>query len=213
MFGLEHLSAAGARGRIVFFALLLALVTLVAAVEAALLGSGLPLRVAALGWAVFVVYAVLDLTLLQGLGRRVGALTVPSGAATPSVDQHSAIEALEARGDLAGAAAAYRAAMARDPGDVVACEKLGRLAAGALRDYHLAVFAYGEAARRTPDRRRQLGYRLLVAGIYRDQIGDTGRTIVEYRRILDGWPEAPNAAALRAELAALKAAHLGGESA
>ena len=201
---LSRVDAASARGRMVFLMMVMGVATLFSLLEVALAGNLTPLLAAGLGWAVVLLYGVFEGAFS---GRSAAALVLPSGKATPPVAQHSNIEAMAARGDYAGAAAAYRAALESDPGDVVACEKLGRLASAELRDYHLAVFAYQEAARRSPDPRRQLGYRLLAAGILRDHLEDPGRTIVEYRRILDQWPDVPGAARLKAEIEELKAMH------
>ena len=140
-------------------------------------------------------------------GRVVGALTMPSGAATPSVNQHSNIEAMVARGDVAKAAEAYRAVIAAEPGDLVACERLGHLALRELKDYELALFAAHEGEKRASDARRRAGFALLAANICRDNLKDYGRAIVELRRILASYPGIPNAARLRAEIRELKAMH------
>jgi tetratricopeptide (TPR) repeat protein len=134
----------------------------------------------------------------------------PSGSSTPSVDQHSNIAAMAARGEYAKAAEAYRAAIAADPADVVACEHLALLALRELKDYELAASAYHEAEQRTTEPRRRLGYAMHVAAIYRDYLKDSGRTMVELRRILARYPDVPNAAALRAEIDELKARHFDG---
>jgi hypothetical protein len=52
-----------------------------------------------------------------------------------------------------------------------------------------------------------MGYAMLVAGIYRDNIGDAGKAIVEYRKLLERYPDAPNSAQLRGELEEMKARH------
>ncbi len=133
----------------------------------------------------------------------------PRGDSTPSVNQHSNIAAMVARGEYAKAVEAYRAAMDADPGDVVACEHLALLARRELKDYALAVAAYREAERRAPEPRRRLGYALHVVGILRDDLKDGGRTIVELRRVLDTYPDASNASALRADLEQIKATRFG----
>ena len=132
---------------------------------------------------------------------------LPDGATTPSVNQHSNIETMEARGQYAEAAAAYRAVIDGDPMDIVSCEKLGQLAIRELKDFPMAVFAYREAEKRSPAPKRRLGYALLIAGIYRDNLKDNGKAVVELRRILATYPDAPNAARLRSELDELKATH------
>jgi cytochrome c-type biogenesis protein CcmH/NrfG len=131
----------------------------------------------------------------------------PDGSSTPSVDQHSNIAAMAVRGETAKAAEAYRAAVAANPADIVACEQLAQLALRELKDYDLAAQAYREAERRSPQPKRQLGYAMLGLAVCRDYAQDAGRTMVELGRILARYPDAPNARALRAELEQLKAQH------
>ncbi|HXY19010.1 MAG TPA: hypothetical protein VEH83_03335 [Gemmatimonadales bacterium] len=208
MFGLEHLSATTAKGRFVFLVMVMVVVTAVALLEGAVLGSAVPLVAAMFGWAVILMYGVVEGALFERAGRGVAAITLPSGSATPSVNQHSNIEALVARGRLAEAADAYRAVIAADPRDLVACERLGQLALRELKDPQLALFAAREGEKRAPDPRRQAGFALLVANICRDDLKDYGRAVVELRRILARYPDVPNAGRLRAEIEELKAMHL-----
>jgi tetratricopeptide (TPR) repeat protein len=118
---------------------------------------------------------------------------------------------MEARGELRKAAEAYRAVIETEPEDIVACEKLGQLAFRELKDFELAIWAYREADRRVGEPKRQLGYALIVAGIYRDNVQDTGKAIVEIRKVLERFPDAANTAQLRAELDELKARHFGAQ--
>ncbi len=204
---MQPLSAATAKGRFAFLVMVMAVATLVTALEAVLLLSLAPLFVALLGWLFVLVYGAVDGLVLRKGGGVIGALTLPSGASTPSVNQHSNIAAMVARGRFAEAAEAYRSAIAADPTDVVACEQLAQLALRELNDYALALFAAREGERRVPDARRQAGFALLAANICRDNLKDYGRAIVELRRILASYPDVPNAARLRAEIRELKAMH------
>jgi len=199
--------AGSAQGQFVFAVMLMTGATLLTLVESVLMMSLAPLLWSLFGWAVVLLFGIMRGTLFNKVGASVGAITVPSGGSTPSVAQHSNIEALVARGQYAQAAEAYRAVIAAEPADLVACEKLGQLASQELKDYPLAIEAYREAERRHPEPKRRAGYALLVAGIYRDNLKDTGRTLVELRRILARYPDLPNAARLRAEIDELKAAH------
>jgi tetratricopeptide (TPR) repeat protein len=123
------------------------------------------------------------------------------------VNQHSNIQAMTARGEYRKAAEAYRAAMEADPADLLACEQLGQLALRELKDFPLALTAYREAERRQSDPRRAVGYAMMIAGIYRDNLKDYGKAMVELRKLLARYPDAPNAARLRAEIDELKALH------
>jgi hypothetical protein len=48
---------------------------------------------------------------------------------------------------------------------------------------------------------------MLVAGIYRDNLKDYGKAMVELRRIVSTYPDAPNRQRLSAEVDELKALH------
>ncbi len=139
------------------------------------------------------------------IARGFGKLLLPSGSSTPPPKALSHIEAMAVRGDLAKAVAAYKAEIATDPADVTSCERLGTLAMRELGDYDLAVWAYREAERRADTPARKFGYGLIAVGIYRDQLKDRGKTVVELRRLVQLYPTAPRIDALRAELDELKA--------
>jgi tetratricopeptide (TPR) repeat protein len=160
------------------------------------IGSMPLLALGGIVWAFWIFYYVLLTQVLD-----------PDGSSTPSVDQHSNIAAMAIRGETAKAAEAYRAAIAADPSDLVACEQFAQLALRELKDYDLAAQAYREAERRATQPKRQLGYAILVAAVYRDYLRDAGQTMVELGRILARYPDAPNAPALRAELEQIKAQH------
>ena len=210
MWGLENVSAATPKGRFVFLALVMAVATLVTLLESVLLLNWVPLLAALLGWAFVLLYGVLEGVFLHHGAGAVASLTLPSGAATPSVNQHSNIEAMVARGRYAEAAAAYRAVIESAPHDVVACERLAQLAMHELKDYELALFALRQGERRARDPRRQAGFALLAVGVYRDNLKDDGRTMVELRRVLARYPDIPNAARLRTEIEQLKMRHFEG---
>lgn len=132
---------------------------------------------------------------------------LPDGSSTPSVAQHSNIETMEVRGEYLKAAAAYRQVIVDHPADVVACEKLGQLAMRQLKDYETAIWAYRQAEERIAEPRRKLGYALIVAGLYRDNLHDNGKAIVELRKVLEKYPDSPNAGQVKTELDELRARH------
>lgn len=134
-------------------------------------------------------------------------ILLPDGASTPSVNQHSNISTMVIRGQFADAAEAYKQAILADPNDIVACEHLGQLALRDMKDYPTAVQAYREAEKRSLEPKRQLGYAILIAGIYRDDLKDNGKAMSEIGRILSRYPDAPNAQRLRAELEDMKTSH------
>jgi tetratricopeptide (TPR) repeat protein len=210
VWGLENVSAATPRGRFVVLCLVMGLATVISLLEAAIAGNLTPLMAAFLGWVFVLVYGVVEGQILHRGASAVAQLTLPSGQSTPSVNQHSNIQALVAKGAYREAADAYRKEILEHPEDVLACEQLAQLAIRELKDYELALFAVREAEQRAPDARRRAGFALLAVNIYRDNLKDYGRTAVELRRLLAHYPDIPNAAALRAEIEELKAMHFEG---
>ena len=97
MWGLENISAATPKGRFVFLVLVMAVATLVCLLEVVLFLNWIPLLAAAGGWAFVLLYGVIEGGLLHHGAGAVAALTLPSGSSTPSVNQHSNIEAMVAR--------------------------------------------------------------------------------------------------------------------
>ena len=202
----ERVSRVDASSSAGFFvaALMSIALIVVAAVIMALLGGGwVPLMIAAVFVPALLLVALLHATALERGSRMITA----KGSSTPYIPQHSNIQALVARGRYAEAAEAYKAVIASEPEDLVACEQLGLLALRELKDYELAVFAAREGEKRVAEPARQAGFALQVANIYRDNLKDYGKTMVELRRILARYPDIPNAARLRAEIEELKAMH------
>jgi hypothetical protein len=162
------------------------------------------LCVAAIGWLVFGGYQIMRIVVIENAGRAAGHLLMPSSGSPPAKGL-SHIEAMVARGDLAKAVEAYRAEILADPADLGSCERLATLAQRDLRDYDLAAWAYRQAEQRAESPGRKFGFGLLVAGIYRDNLKDHGRTVVELRRLVQQYPGAPRLDSLRAEIDELKA--------
>jgi tetratricopeptide (TPR) repeat protein len=196
---ISRVDAGSPQGMLVFLVMVMSAVTVLS-----LFTGGI--HIAIVFWVVFLLVALMRATVIE----KAAAVLIPKGTSTPSVAQHSNIQAMVAQGHYAQAAAAYRDAIAADPLDLVACEQLGQLALRELKDYPTALFAYREAEKRTTEPRRRVGYALIAAGIYRDNLQDVGKAIVELRRILATYPDTPNAAALRAEIDELRARHFEG---
>lgn len=205
---LGRIPAGSLKAQLLYISAFVAVGTVLNVGLALVMRSWIPIGAALAGWLFVAVYGLVRVALLDRSAGVMGRVLVPSGGSTPSVAQHSDIESLAVKGKLKEAAEAYRAVIAAEPDDIVACEKLGQLALRELKDYETAVFAYREADKRSADQpKRQLGYALLVAGIYRDNLKDTGRAMVELRKVLTRFPGAPNAARLRQELDEMKAQH------
>ncbi len=202
---ISRVDASSDAGRAVFLVMVMAAASLFSLFEALVMANWTPLMACGAGWLFVAVYVLLQGSLFKKSAGAIGSITAPSGGSTPSVAQHSNIEALEMKGEYAKAAEAYRAAIAADPHEIVACEKLGQLALRQLKDTDTAVWAYHQAEQRATEPRRRIGYAMLALSILRDTAHDTGRTVVELRKLLERYPDVPNADALRAELEQLKA--------
>jgi tetratricopeptide (TPR) repeat protein len=140
-----------------------------------------------------------------GLSRLIGNLQATDGSSTPPLKAYSAIEALEARGAYADAAAAYGAAIASAPADWEARIRLAELSLRRLNDPARAAALYAEARKLVPDERHAVAVGLRLVDIYRDRLRDRGRAIVELRRLIDTYPTSPLVAGARAELRRLLA--------
>ncbi len=200
---LSRVDASSNAGFYVIVAMISALIIGVALVMALLGGGIVPLLIAAVFVPPFWFVAFLHSTALERGSR----LLIAKGSTTPYVPQHSNIQALVAKGAYREAAEAYRGEIAAHPEDLPACEQLAQLALRELKDWDLALFALREAEQRTSEPRRRVGFALLAANVYRDNLKDYGKTIVALRRVLARYPDLPNAAALRAEIEELKAMH------
>jgi tetratricopeptide (TPR) repeat protein len=193
-------------------AITLGIMTVLSVIAGVTMGSVAWLLLAgcAAGWGVLGIYFLMNRTVIEPVGDAIGRILVPAGGSTPSVAQHSNIEAMEMRGRYADAVQAYQDVIRDHPADVVACEKLGQLAMRQLKDFPLAITAYREAEKRVIEPGRKVGFAMIVAGIYRENLKDYGKAMVELRRVASKYPEATNRARLSAEIDELKAKHFEG---
>lgn len=129
----------------------------------------------------------------------------PSGDTTKYTPTFSHIEALEIRGDLAGAAAAWDAAVAEHPESVLTLVRAAdfhlrlRQDPGAALERYLRARALGAGA---GDTRRYVQQK--IVDLYLGPLRDDGRAMVELRRLIDAFPGTREADGARAALAELK---------
>jgi len=128
----------------------------------------------------------------------------------------SEIETLESRGEYAFAAERYRERADRGRGDrVSALARRAALLAGPLKDPARAV-AELEALREPGGRRLTASDEILLgttlAHLYEHRLNQPGRAMVEFRRLIDAYPESHHARHLRRALAALRADRFGLDS-
>lgn len=143
---------------------------------------------------------------LFGAGAQfVTSVYSPSGDTTKYTPTFSHIEALEVRGDLDGAAAAWETAVAEHPDSVLTLVRAA--------DFHLRLRQDPEAALERFLRARALGsgaadtrryVQQKIVDLYLGPLRDDGRAMVELRRLIDGHPGSREAEGARAALAELK---------
>ena len=147
---------------------------------------------------------------LGAAGGAAGTLYMPDGASTAYVPQFSQIEALEARGDLQGAADAWDAACAADPGNATLLIRAADFRLRALRDPVAARDRYRRARNLESADAEVVRYcTSKLVDLYLGPLGDEGRALVELRRLVDGHPGTPEAEHARAALQRLKASRAG----
>jgi hypothetical protein len=136
----------------------------------------------------------------------VTSVFTPSGDTTKYTPTYSHIEALEVKGDLEGAAAAWDAAVAENPGHALTLVRAG--------DFHLRLRNDPAAALLRYQQVRALGsggadaqryVQQKIVDLYLGPLQDDGRAMVELRRLIDAFPGTREADGARAALAELKA--------
>lgn len=156
--------------------------------------------------------------LCYGIGRGVWRLTIksadrfgnaiytPSGASTAYTPTFSHIEALEIKGDLDGAAAAWASAIAEQPGHAITLVRAADFHLRARQDPQTALEHYLRArstAAGTQDLQRYVQQKLV--DLYLGPLADEGRAMAELRRLIDAFPGTREADGARATLVELKA--------
>ena len=129
----------------------------------------------------------------------------PSGETTKYTPTYSHIEALEVKGDLDGAAAAWDAAVAENPGHVMTVVRAADFHLRLRRDPDAALARYLQAralGSGAADTQRYVQQK--IVDLYLGPLADDGRAMVELRRLIDGFPGTREAEGARAALADLK---------
>lgn len=130
----------------------------------------------------------------------------PGGDTTKYTPTFSHIEALEIKGDLDGAAAAWDAAVAENPESMLTIVRAADFHLRLRKDAPAALERYLSARALnggTPDSRRYLQQK--IVDLYLGPLRDEGRAMVELRRLIDAFPGSREAEGARAALAELKA--------
>jgi hypothetical protein len=142
---------------------------------------------------------------LKGAERFGNSIYTPSGDTTAYTPTFSHIEALEIKGDLEGAAAAWEAAILEQPESVITIVRAADFHLRARKDPSAALEFYLRARALnsgTADMRRYVQQKLV--DLYLGPLADRGRAMVELRRLIDAFPDTREAAGARSALAELK---------
>ncbi len=155
--------------------------------------------------------AVLGLTLglSNGAARIVGGTLMPSGKSTPYQHDFSLQESFVARGEFRAAEELYEDAIREQPGDVEVRVRAAELYMRPGGDAMRAAALWREVQRlpnAPPSRVLHATQRLI--DLYLGPLAEPRRALVELRRLVDSFPNAPAAAHAREALARLKAEHL-----
>jgi len=135
-----------------------------------------------------VVVRYLSYGIAVGMARAIAAFLFPSGDSGPYEATFSAHDALEARGDVEGAIAAYEETLRSEPQNVRALRQAAELHVRSGRHVRAAELLQG--IRRVPSAGRadELYATQRLAGLYLDSLGDDGRGLVELRRLVERFP-------------------------
>jgi hypothetical protein len=118
---------------------------------------------------------------------------------------YSHIEALEAKGDFAGALAAWEDAIAASPDALAARINAADLYSRAVKNHVRAaeLFRSVQAHPRSPDEtKRYVSQRLI--DLYLGPLADEGRALVELSKIAKYWPGTPEGEGARRAIAQIK---------
>jgi len=142
---------------------------------------------------------------LGASGRSAQTVYMPTAAGTYAL-QHSEIDALEAKGDLRGAVAAWEAVAIAEPRNPWPLIRAGELYFRKLDEPRLALERFRQA-RDVPgiiaEHHRYAS--LKIVDLYLGPLDDRGRALVELRRLVEQWPGTREAEYARQAIANLKA--------
>ena len=150
--------------------------------------------------------AYAGLKLGDGAGAVAKAVTLPSGNSTPYEQTFSYQEAMVARGDVAGALTSYEAIIAEQPGAIAPRIRAAEHYARGNRNPARAAELFKEIRAAPAASARDVMYASSrLVDLYDGPLTDPGRALVELRRIIERFPDSPQAKHARVALPALKA--------
>lgn len=146
-----------------------------------------------------------SLTIIRRAGQLAGTLHSPSGRSTPYQQDFSRAAALVARGDYPDAAEAYQVHIGERPEDPEPYLRLARLLRDQMGQYDEAA-AWFKAGRReariTPAQEVLITHELIE--LFGNQLDDPVRAAPEFARLIQRFPDSPEARWARTELTEVK---------
>ena len=164
-----------------------------------------PLVIPAATFIGYLVGKTIGMVLLGGSGRAAQSVYMPRAGGTWS-SSHSNIDAMEARGDYAGAARAWETLALAEPANPWPLIRVGELYERALAVPDRALERFRRARDLpgiTPEQHRYASQK--VIDLHLGPLHDTGRAMVELRRLVDQHPGTREAQGARLALERLKA--------
>jgi hypothetical protein len=144
-------------------------------------------------------------TLVAGTASLVSGAVLPDDRGGGGV-AYSHIEALEARGDIGGALAAWEHAIATNPRAVAARVNAADLYVrkGANPTRAAELFRELQSHEKASDETRRYASQRLI-DLYLGVLADEGRALVELRKLADRWPDSPEGRGAARAIADIKA--------
>lgn len=175
-------------------------------------GAGLQLSVLIAGGAIGFVGGMLTVrVVVHGTARMVAGSVLPTGARTPSQADYSREDALLMQRDVQGALKSFEAKIAADPLLASARLRAADLYAREGNDPGRAEVLFREVQRIAGvSAADELYASNRLVDLYEGPLKNTGRAMVELRRIIDRYAGSRPAEDARRGLATLKARHLEG---
>ncbi|MBA3889867.1 MAG: hypothetical protein H0X64_04995 [Gemmatimonadaceae bacterium] len=158
----------------------------------------------------FVLGMLMVRTVVHGSAKLVAGSVMPSGGTTPSQADYSREDAMLMQRDVRGALERYEAMIAADPRLVGARLRAADIHAREGNDPGRAEALFREVQRISGVAKSDDLYASnRLVDLYEGPLANTGRAMVELRRIIERYPGTRAADDARRGLATLKARHLG----
>ncbi len=152
------------------------------------------------------VVSIISLNVAGGGAAVMGKIHNPSGKSTPAVREYSRAQSLVKRGRYSEAVDTYELAVAEFPEDPEPYIRIARVCRDQLRDYERSLQWFKRArADAAIDMGRNLVVSQEIIELYRRKLDTPQKALPELARIVERFPEHPQAEAAKRELERLRA--------